>query len=146
MHILLLLLFLLHLLLLLLFCYSSICSLSVCWSTSLFVFFRFYFSLNLFAYSDLLTDLPMQFHSALSLSLSFAHSTLILSQSHSFTQLKLSRPAQHSRPAPSSVDPWQSASSAVASASDNDLLWLPRRRSSDAAATRATHVKHSLKG
>lgn len=144
MHILLLLLFLLHLLLLLLFCYSSICSLSVCWSTSLFVFFRFYFSLNLFAYSDLLTDLPMQFHSALSLS--FAHSTLILSHAHSITQLKLSRPARHSRPAPSSVDPWQSASSAVASASDNDLLWLPRRRSSDAVATRATHVKHSLKG
>lgn len=82
----------------------------------------------------------------LSLSLSFAHSTLILSHAHSITQLKLSRPARHSRPAPSSVDPWQSASSAVASASDNDLLWLPRRRSSDADATRATHVKHSLKG
>lgn len=81
-----------------------------------------------------------------SLSLSFAHSTLILSHAHSITQLKLSRPARHSRPAPLSVDPWQSASSAVASASDNDLLWLPRRRSSDAVATRATHVKHSLKG
>lgn len=79
-------------------------------------------------------------------SLSFAHSTLILSHVHSITQLKLSRPARHSHPAPSSVDPWQSASSAVASASDNDLLWLPRRRSSDAVATRATHVKHSLKG
>lgn len=77
---------------------------------------------------------------SLSLSLT-AHSHV-----HSITQLKLSRPARHSHPAPSSVDPWQSASSAVASASDNDLLWLPRRRSSDAVATRATHVKHSLKG